>query len=313
VSRPTQLLALLLTFILAACGGGNSPAPTIAVTSTPANPTAQTNATPQSAPPVSTPGAPPQNAAGAQVLAKVNGEAITLPQFQRALARRQQEIEASDPAALQKDVLDQLIEQVLIRQGAAAQNITVSDADVQVELKSYVDQAGSADAWQKWLDTNLYTQDEFTSELRSTLINNKVRDSLTQDLGGDVNQVHARHILVQTEAEANAIMTRLKAGEDFGALAKALSKDDTTRDSGGDLGWFTADELLVPQLTKTAFALQPNQIGGPVATELGYHIVQTLEFAKRSVDPDRRAYIAQTRFENWLKPLYAKSTIERYQ
>jgi parvulin-like peptidyl-prolyl isomerase len=91
-----------------------------------------------------------------------------------------------------------------------------------------------------------------------------------------------------------------------------MSKDDTTRDLGGDLGWFTLEELLTPQLSKVAFTLKAGEIRGPVATDLGYHIVQVLEFAKRPVEPERRANIAEVRFDNWLTPLYGKADIKRY-
>ncbi len=254
----------------------------------------------------------PTNAAGVELVAKVNGTEITLPDFTRALARRQQEGDAATAAALQTDVLNQMIEQVLIQQGADAQGISVTNDQIQAEVQSMKDAAGTGDAWTQWLTSNGYTEDEFTQTLRSTLLTNAVRDSLTTDLEGDVRQVHARHILVSSETAANDILTRLKAGEDFATLAQSLSEDETTRNNGGDLGWFTQEELLVPELSAAAFSLQPGEIGGPITTDLGYHIIQTIEFANRPVDPDRRVYIAQARFEGWLRPLYDNAIIERY-
>jgi peptidyl-prolyl cis-trans isomerase C len=317
-NRVTILATLSLALFLAACSGGAA-----TPTGAPASNTTGGQTVPTSAPNAVVPtpanvslsetSAPSTDASGEQVVARVNGEAITMTEFQRALARSQQEVNAADLNTLQNDVLNQLIENILIRQGAAAQNIQVSDQDVQTELKSNMDAAGSESAWQQWLTTNLFTQDEYVESLRISLTNNQVRDMLTQDLTGPVRQVHARHILVQTEADANAILSRLKAGEDFAALAQGLSKDDTTRDHGGDLGWFTQDELLTPELAKAAFALKPGEIGGPVKTELGFHVVQTLEFEDKPVDSDeRRVYIAQVRFDNWVRALTDKAKIERY-
>ena len=183
---------------------------------------------------------------------------------------------------------------------------------MQAELQSNIEIAGSEAAWTEWLAINQYTPEDFARTLRDTLITNRVRDNLTADLNGDVRQVHARHILLRTEAEANNALTRITNGEDFAALAGELSNDETTRSQGGDLGWFTQEELLVPELAQAAFALQPGQIGGPVGTELGYHVIQTLEFADRPVDPERRVFIAQARFENWLRPLLENAAIERY-
>lgn len=255
----------------------------------------------------------PVNAQGVALVAKVNEQEITLPEFQRALERRQVEGNAADPAALEADVLEQLIDQALIEQGAAAQQITVTDEDVQAELQINIELAGSQEAWNEWLATNGYTADEFTQTLRETLVTNLLRDAMTEDLSGDVAQVHARHILLTSEQDANTVLSRLTAGEDFAALAQQFSLDETTRAQGGDLGWFTQEELLVPELASAAFSLQPSQIGGPIATSLGYHVVQTLESGSRPVDPERRFYIAQARFENWLDEMRLTATIERYR
>lgn len=297
-------LALLLAFALAACGGEAPP------TVNPLDPTLL-----QQAPPTEAPlngGALPTASSGEPLVATVNGQPITLAQLERALSRRQSEFAAASIEALRAEVLGQLIEQTLIEQGAAAQNITVSPEQVQAEIQAMIEQAGSQESYESWLASNLYTPDEFAAELRGTLLTNQVRDALTADLGGSVRQVHARHILLSTAEDAQSALARLNAGEDFAALALALSRDETTRATGGDLGWFTQEELLVPELAQAAFSLQPGQIAGPIGTSLGYHLVQTIEVAERPVDEERRVFIAQARFENWLRPLLESAVIERY-
>jgi parvulin-like peptidyl-prolyl isomerase len=298
--KNVRWLPALLLLLVAACGSNTSATQPTAVVPE------------QAAPPTVAAVAMPTNEQGVQLVARVNGQEITLPEFERTLARRQLETNAADVNALRSDVLTQLIEQEVIIQGAAAQQLSVSEADIQAELSAMAQAAGTPEAWNDWLTSNLYTQEEFVETLRSTLITNLVRDQLTTDLAGNVSQVHARHILVRTEAEARDLLTRIQNGEDFAALAASQSLDETTRGQGGDLGWFTQDELFVPQLGQTAFSLQPGQVGGPVATELGYHIIETLEIAERPVDPERRVYIAQARFENWLRPLLDGAEIERY-
>ncbi len=302
----TSLKIITATFgllLLAGCGG--SPAAT-------QNPTTLPTSTLDTAPQSTAVGELPTNEAGVKLVAKVNGEGITEPEFERALARKQQEVEAASPDALRSDVINQLIEERLIIQGAIAQNTTVTDAEVQTELQAQIQQAGGDTGWAEWLKTNNYTAEEFPHILRTSLISNKVRDTLTADLEGNIKQVHARHILLRTESDAKDILTKISNGEDFASLAAQYSQDETTRERGGDLGWFTADELLTPKLAQAAFSLQAGQIAGPVATELGYHVIQVLEIADRPVEPERRVYIAQTRFDNWLKPLYDKAVIERY-
>jgi parvulin-like peptidyl-prolyl isomerase len=294
-----RMLTISLLVLLAACGA----APTEPAIST--NTTSLPTVVPAS-------GELATTEDGVAVVARVNGEVITLPEFERALARRQQEgFSAASVEALRQDVLNQLIEQTLIIQGAKAQNLIIDDAQLQAELQSQIELAGGQQGWESWLATNLYTAEEFSEVLRSVLTSNLVRDSLTADLEGNVRQVHARHILLRTEADAQMAMNRLQAGEDFAAVAMELSQDETTRQSGGDLGWFTPEELLAPELAQVAFSLQPGQIGGPVASELGYHVVQTIEFADLPVEADRRVYIAQSRFESWLRPLYDNAVIER--
>ncbi len=293
---------VFLAWVLVACGG--APA---------ANVTAPPPAATQPPPAVTTPiGIPTDPATGLPVAAVVNGQAITQAAFDRAVSRRQAEVNAATPEALRAEVLNQIIEQIVIEQGAKALNISVSDEQLQAEIQSNKELAGSDAAWVEWLTINQYTEEEFAASLRTTLITNLVRDQITADLNGNIRQVHARHILLHTEQEAKDVLTRLGAGEDFAALAGALSQDEITRSQGGDLGWFTADELLVPELAQAAFALQPGQIAGPIPTELGYHVIQVIEFADQPVDPERRVSIAQARFENWLRPLYDRAVIERY-
>ncbi len=297
-----MITAMLVLLMAAGCGG--APAATENPVSIP-NPTPNVVAQP-------TAGEMPTNEAGVKLVAKVNGEGITLPDFEQALARKVQEVNAASPDALRSDVLNQMIEERLIIQGAQSQNMMVNDADVQGELQAQIQQAGGDAGWEAWLKTNQYTATEFPQVLRTSLISNKVRDSLTADLEGNVKQVHARHILLRTESDAKDILTKISGGEDFASLAAQYSQDETTKERGGDLGWFTQDELLTPQLAQTAFSLQVGQIAGPVATELGYHVIQVMEIADRPVEPERRVYIAQTRFENWLRPLYYNAVIERY-
>lgn len=87
-------------------------------------------------------------------------------------------------------------------------------------------------------------------------------------------EVHARHILVVSEAEAKDVAARLKKGEDFAALAKEKSKD--TNAEGGDLGFFTRGQMLKP-FEDAAFTLKVGEISEPVHTQFGWHIIKVEE------------------------------------
>jgi peptidyl-prolyl cis-trans isomerase C len=85
-------------------------------------------------------------------------------------------------------------------------------------------------------------------------------------------EVRARHILVETEDEAKAVLAELKKGADFAELAKTKSKDPGSSD-GGDLGYFTKDQM-VPEFAEVAFKLDKGAISDPVKSQFGWHIIK---------------------------------------
>jgi peptidyl-prolyl cis-trans isomerase C len=87
-------------------------------------------------------------------------------------------------------------------------------------------------------------------------------------------EVRARHILMETEAEAKEIAERLKKGEDFATLAKEKSKDPGAE--GGDLGFFSRGQMVKP-FEDAAFALDVGKISDPVQSPFGWHIIQVEE------------------------------------
>ena len=110
----------------------------------------------------------------------------------------------------------------------------------------------------------------------------KVYDEAAKQISGE-QEVHARHILVETEDEAKAIKAELKKGADFAELAKKKSKDPGAAD-GGDLGFFTKDQM-VPEFSAVAFALEPGKISDPVKSQFGWHIIKVEEKRNRKA-PD---------------------------
>ncbi len=97
-----------------------------------------------------------------------------------------------------------------------------------------------------------------------------------------IEEVHARHILVATEAEARAIIADLARGADFVTTARIASKD-ADAESGGDLGFFRRDQVW-PNLADAAFSLAPGQVDpDPVHNDFGWHVIKVEE--KRSVAP----------------------------
>ena len=89
-----------------------------------------------------------------------------------------------------------------------------------------------------------------------------------------VNEVHARHILVKTKEEADAIVKKLDAGEDFQKLANENTKDPSGKTNGGDLGFFGPGQM-VPEFEKAVMALEVGKYTKePVQTQFGWHIIK---------------------------------------
>lgn len=100
----------------------------------------------------------------------------------------------------------------------------------------------------------------------------KVYDEAVKQMAGE-EEVRARHILVATEAEAKVVLAEINKGTDFAELAKLKSKDPSAAAEGGDLGYFTKEQM-VPEFAEAAFKLEKGQVSGPVKTQFGWHIIK---------------------------------------
>ncbi len=99
----------------------------------------------------------------------------------------------------------------------------------------------------------------------------------------ETERIRARHILVASEKEAEAVADKLGKGEKFEALAKQFSLDGS-KDYGGDLGYFSAPEM-VPAFSKAAFALKKDEISKPVKTDFGWHIIRLEDRKQGAAQP----------------------------
>jgi peptidyl-prolyl cis-trans isomerase C len=100
----------------------------------------------------------------------------------------------------------------------------------------------------------------------------KAYDDAVKQMAGE-QEVRARHILVPTEAEAKKILDEIKKGTDFAEMAKQKSKDPGAAAEGGDLGYFTKDQM-VPEFAETAFKLNKGELSDPVKTQFGWHLIK---------------------------------------
>jgi peptidyl-prolyl cis-trans isomerase C len=163
-----------------------------------------------------------------------------------------------------------------------------------------------------------------TRALRDAYFDKNVRNGVSEDEAKklyddkikDVKpepEIHARHILVDTEAEAKEVAERLKKGEDFAVVAKEKSKD--TSADGGDLGFFGKGQMLKP-FEDAAFALDVGQISEPVQTQFGWHIIKVEEKRDRppptfdEVKGPIMAQLAQQKAQATMRTLHDAAKID---
>jgi peptidyl-prolyl cis-trans isomerase C len=142
----------------------------------------------------------------------------------------------------------------------------------------------------------------------------KVYEDASKQITGE-QEVHARHILVETEDEAKAVEEELKKGADFAELAKKKSKDPGASD-GGDLGFFTKEQM-VPEFSTVAFSLEPGKISDPVKSQFGWHVIKVEEKRNRKapefdqVKAQIETYVTRKAQADYVAKLRADAKVER--
>lgn len=299
---------------------GSAPAPTSG--QAPGGPTPAVKAQAPTAPAGPTPAAKAKS--DGTIAAIVNGENVPMADYQREAAQARSFL-MSDPKfnanttegqqALQTinhQVLEGLIGEALIRQYAQKSGISISDAELNQSLDTLTREMGGAAEFEKALTARGMTREMFTATQRAQLLGNKVRDAVTQNVPRSMEQVHARHILVQTSEQAVQVVTRLTRGEDFAQVARQVSQDPSTANAGGDLGWFPRG-LMVPEFEQAAFSQAVREIGSPIQTQFGYHVIQVLEKeANRPLPEERWQELRQMEFQQWLEDQRDSAKIERF-
>ena len=236
------------------------------------------------------------------VVARVNG--VEIRQSDIALAEEDvgAEMQGASPEAKREHLIGYLADIVMVTQAADKKNLA-ENPDFKRRL-SFL---------RKKLLMGFELQQETKAALTDELLRQTYEDAVRSMSGEE--EVRARHILVETEDEAKAILEQIKAGADFATLAKEKSKDPGGAE-GGDLGFFTKDQM-VPQFSEVAFKMYPGQLSNPVKTQFGWHIIQVEE--KRSKQPPEfdkvkdqiENYVARKVQTEFIAKLRQAATIER--
>jgi peptidyl-prolyl cis-trans isomerase C len=210
-------------------------------------------------------------AAQEKVVAKVNGKSITESDMQLAEAEIGSELGSIPAEARRRVVLEYVIENQLFADAAEAAKLGSGTAFE--ERMAY---------WRRRALREYY----FEAELNKSISDADAKKYYDQQVSGAKGQeeVRARHILVETEAQAKELQERVNKGEDFVALAKAHSKDPGSKGEGGDLGYFGKGQM-VPVFEETAFSLKPGEVSAPVKSQFGWHIVKLEDRRQRGAPP----------------------------
>ncbi|HTV75237.1 MAG TPA: peptidylprolyl isomerase [Candidatus Acidoferrales bacterium] len=209
-------------------------------------------------------------------VASVNGQDITRDAFISKLEGTQQA----------KNVLNQMVQSTLIDQYAKDNNIQIPDSAVQAE-EDKIRARYPNGQFEMLLKQQNLTEDDVKNILREQLVLEKAVSGDVHVSDADVKsyidknhatldkpeQVDARHILVADLPTAQQVEAKLKAGGNFADLAKQYSTDPSTKDKGGELGYFSRGQM-VPQFEAAAFSQPIGVVGPPVKSPFGYHIIE---------------------------------------
>jgi len=248
---------------------------------------------------------------GDRVVARVGTEAITSRELTAALDQ--------NPELGRQKVLDLLIERRLVLVWAASRNISAEDEEVEKVATSIRERNNlTEEQFERALQSQGESLEMFRSNLREQLIINKalgmalsaqshVTEEELQELYLKTyprrSSFEVSHILLSvgeegtTEGEtsvreaAEEILTEIRNGASFEAMALKYSQDKSSVENGGRLGTFKEGELL-PELEEVAATLEPGEVGGPVRTSAGYHILKLL--SRKQSEPPSFAEVRDT-------------------
>ncbi|MFA5523246.1 MAG: peptidylprolyl isomerase [Tissierellales bacterium] len=243
-----------------------------------------------------------------EIVAKVNDEAITKDDLYELLVE-QNGVQA----------LNSLIAEKILNSEVKKQNIDITEEEIQVEINKVMENYGGEETFNQAMEYYGFTLEEVKKNL---ITNAKIRKLLeprisiteeemvgffeeNRDLFDQREQVKASHILVATVEEANGIIERLSADEDFASLAKELSTDEGSKGLGGDLGYFGRGEM-VSDFEEAAFNLEIGKISEPVQSIHGFHVIKVADKkeAKEAEFDENKDDIREMLVEEKLPELY---------
>ncbi|QFR33166.1 peptidylprolyl isomerase [Ancylobacter sp. TS-1] len=215
------------------------------------------------------------------VLATVNGAPIRASD----VAAAAEELGPNLPPQLQGPARDEYVLGFLIDLTAVAQAAEAAKLDQTPEFKRELD----------FIRRRVLMQAALEQATKAALTDEALKKTYQEAVGQQKpeEEVHARHILFRAEPndkassdaaekKAKDVVARLKKGEDFAKLAGELTEDPSGKKDGGDLGFFTKEQM-VPEFADAAFALKAGEVSQPVKTQFGWHVIKIEEKREKPV------------------------------
>jgi peptidyl-prolyl cis-trans isomerase C len=261
--------------------------------------------------PVATTAVPTPTATPEPLAARVNGELITLAEYQAELGQLQEALQTLGkdvpPEQQRQQVLDNLIGTMLLAQGAKAEGFQLEGTVLTAEIDRLSSEMGSPGALQEWINQRGYTEASFQIVLSRQLAAAWQRDRIVAQVPQVDEQIHARQILTQDESIAQRALEQVNLpGVNF--AAQALRYDPLT---GGDLGWFPRGYLTQMEVEDAVFQLQPGEISPIVKSQVGYHIIQVISREPaRLIAPDARRVLQHKVLQDWVQKQRETSQLE---
>ncbi len=297
------IVLLALSVLLSACKANS-------VTSSPSPTQAQPSKTSQPQQPTATSTPVLPTTTPEPMAATVNDGGITLAEYNAELQRLQASLQESGKTMVaadqQNQVLNQLIDETLLADAAYKAGYTLDDAALQKHIDDLANQSGATMTLAQWMEKNFYTEESLKRALRRSLAAAWQRDQITAAAPTTADQVHVRQMLFLDSDTADRYYAQLQAGAKFATLAFVVDPD-----TGGDLGWFPRNYLLLPEIEKAAFDLQPGTYRPVIRTPYGYQIIYVEERdSQHPLSADARRSIQRQMLNDWLAAQRAQAKIE---
>ncbi len=278
--------------------------------------------------------------------AVVNSEKITVEEFNDAIKNAKDNLSKQENinfdteegqfilSTTKKSIIDDMINNRLIKQQMKKMNIQITDADILEKIKSIKKGFPSEKVFMETLAEEGINEADLKNGIKEQLIVQKIKQELTKkisisekeidtfikhnkEFSGETKRIQLSQIITASKADAEEVLAKLKAGETFDVLAEKYSLDPASKQSGGNIG-FIEEGTLDPEAEQVVFALKEGEVSSIILTNEGFsiykctqiinadeHLANPREEAKKFLLSKKENEI----YEKWLKKIKSEAKI----